>query len=92
MILFSRPPHGLFMARLVDSLRTLTPIAAGLLAVAALSTLAGCTHVRPYERGALARPTMTSAPLTGAGEEHVYSVHEGATGGGGGGGGGCGCN
>ncbi len=70
----------------------LAALSAGVFAAAALGALAGCTHVRPYERGALARPTMTAAPLTGPGEEHLYGVHEGATGGGGGGGGGCGCN
>lgn len=53
---------------------------------------AGCTRVAPYERGTLARPTMAPAPLSGPGEEHVYDVHEGATGGGNAGGGGCGCN
>jgi len=60
-----------------------------LAAPAVFGALAGCTHVRPHERGALARPTMTAAVLTGAGEEHLHSAHEGATGGGGGGGG---CN
>lgn len=63
-----------------------------LLALVATCATAGCTHVRPFERGTLARPTMSAGPLTGAGEEHVYGVHEGATGGSGGGGGGCGCN
>ncbi len=92
MIFFPRPRHAHCMR-----LRSLHSSSAparllALVALAALPALAGCTHVRPYERGALARPTMTAAPLTGAGEEHLYSVHEGASGGGGGGGGGCGCN
>lgn len=54
--------------------------------------LAGCARVKPYERGTLARPTMTPSALAGPGEEHLYDVHEGATGGGTAGGGGCGCN
>lgn len=53
---------------------------------------AGCTHVKAYERGALAHPTMTDTQYGGAAEEHVYSVQEGATGGGGAAESGCGCN
>lgn len=68
--------------------------ARGLLLVAALSLFfsTGCTRVAPYERGVLARPTMAPGQLAGPGEEHVFDVHEGATGGGSAGGGGCGCN
>jgi hypothetical protein len=68
--------------------------ARGLFAAAALFFVfsAGCTRVAPYERGVLARPTMSPGSLAGPGEEHVYDVHEGATGGGTAGGGGCGCN
>jgi hypothetical protein len=51
-----------------------------------------CTHVRPWERGKLAHPTMANPNLPGVGEEHVYSVQEGATGGGAGAESGCGCN
>jgi hypothetical protein len=54
--------------------------------------VAGCTHVAPYERAALAHPTMTADDMSSAMEEHVRAVSEGATGGVGGGGGGCGCN
>ena len=62
-----------------------------LLVAVALSS-AGCTHVRPWERGKLAHPTMTGVGGPGVAEEHVYAVHEGATGGSGGAESGCGCN
>ena len=42
---------------------------------------AACTHVRPWERGALAHPTMVGEQSSVA-AEHVYAVHEGAVGGG----------
>ncbi len=75
--------------RIPSSLASLTKSA---LAVAAgLLLLAGCTHVKPYERGKLAHPTMTD-DMGGASAEHVYAIHEGAVGGGAPGGGGCGCN
>jgi hypothetical protein len=65
------------------------------LLLAALSLLgllsAGCTHVAPYERGALAHPTMT-AGLEGPAAGHVHAVHEGAAGGGSVAESGCGCN
>lgn len=57
----------------------------------ALVLTAACTHVAPYERGRLAHPSMT-ADGHGAGESHVYAVHEGATGGGAVAESGCGCN
>ncbi len=53
---------------------------------------AACARVAPYERGALAHPTMTMSDMGGVGEEHVRAVHEGAIGGGLSAGGGCGCN
>jgi hypothetical protein len=53
---------------------------------------AACTHVAPYERGALAHPTMTAAALDGPAAGHVKAVHEGATGGGSVAESGCGCN
>jgi len=62
-----------------------------LAAVAGLLLFAGCTHVKPYERGKLAHPTMTDE-MGGVSAEHVYAIHEGAVGGGAPGGGGCGCN
>jgi hypothetical protein len=52
----------------------------------------GCSHVAPYERGALAHPTMSADDMSSGIDEHVRAVSEGATGGFGGGGGGCGCN
>ncbi|MDB4934506.1 MAG: hypothetical protein JWP87_1478 [Labilithrix sp.] len=54
--------------------------------------LAGCTHVKPWERGKLAHPTMAGPNLPGPAEEHVYSVQEGAVGGGASAESGCGCN
>jgi Domain of unknown function (DUF4266) len=60
---------------------------------AAAVALAGCTHVKPWERGKLAHPTMSGAmTVPGPAEEHVYSVHEGAVGGGASVESGCGCN
>ena len=56
------------------------------------ASLAACTHVRPWERGKLAHPTMVGPNLPGVAEEHVYSVQEGATGGGASAESGCGCN
>ncbi len=63
-----------------------------LLAGAALVALQGCTHVRPYERGQLAHPTMTPDPEGEPAAAHVHDVHEGAIGGGALVGSGCGCN
>ncbi len=60
--------------------------------VAVSASLAACTHVRPWERGKLAHPTMVGPNLPGVAEEHVYSVQEGATGGSGSAESGCGCN
>lgn len=54
--------------------------------------LTACTHVRPWERGKLAHPTMVGPNLPGVAEEHVYSVQEGAAGGGASAESGCGCN
>jgi hypothetical protein len=62
------------------------------LAFALLAALAGCAHLAPYERGALAHPTMTTGDVVSPSEEHVRAVHEGATGGSFSAGGGCGCN
>jgi hypothetical protein len=67
----------------------LTALAAWLLLGGAL---AGCTHVKPYERGKLAHPTMSGATFASPAEEHVYSVQEGAVGGGASAESGCGCN
>lgn len=51
-----------------------------------------CVHVKPYERGKLAHPTMAADGMAGPGEEHMYGVHEGAVGGSAGAESGCGCN
>ena len=66
----------------------------GLVAAAAIAcaSMAGCAPVAPYERGALAHPTMSPEDMSTGLDEHVRAVSEGATGGFGGGGGGCGCN
>lgn len=56
----------------------------------ALASVA-CSHVRPWERGKLAHPTMVG-DFSGAAPEHVYAVQEGATGGGAAAESGCGCN
>lgn len=62
-------------------------------AVALLAVTAACTHVAPYERGKLAHPTMGDEGVAaGPAAEHVYAVHEGATGGGSVAESGCGCN
>jgi hypothetical protein len=63
-----------------------------LLSLLALLTLASCADIKPYERGALAHPTMTTADPTRPGEAHARDVQEGAIGGGFSAGGGCGCN
>jgi hypothetical protein len=58
-----------------------------------LAAATACTHVAPYERGKLAHPTMgDEVGAMGPAAEHVYAVHEGATGGGSVGESGCGCN
>ncbi|WP_332826929.1 DUF4266 domain-containing protein [Ramlibacter sp.] len=65
--------------------------------VPACALLAGCSGlapVQPWEKGVLARPSMTfdADRLDSAYVEHTYSSKEGASGGAGVGGGGCGCN
>jgi hypothetical protein len=68
----------------------------GLLSLSSLVSLSllstGCTHVAPYERGALAHATMAASGLDGLAARHVTAVHEGATGGGSVAESGCGCN
>lgn len=65
---------------------------APLVTILVSALLAGCTHVAAYERGKLAHPTMAGSSLAGPGEEHMYSVQEGASGGGSSAESGCGCN
>ena len=54
----------------------------------------GCQHVSPWERSALADPTMNADrdPPGAMADEHVWFSREQASGGRGVGGGGCGCN
>ena len=67
-------------------------LARGLVAVALIGASAGCTHVAVYERGAVARPDMTTSEMSGPAAQHVLSVHEGATRSGAVAESGCGCN
>jgi Domain of unknown function (DUF4266) len=62
------------------------------LLVALLAVASGCAHLKPYERGRLAHPTMLLGDTARPGAAHVYSIGEGAIGGGSGAEGGCGCN
>lgn len=64
-----------------------------LLAVALVAG-AGCSTVKPWERGLLAERKMqlVPSPLQSGLDEHVYFSKEAAFGGQGVGGGGCGCN
>ena len=61
-----------------------------LLAIAA--SCGACGHVAPYERGALARPDMTTSDLSGRAAQHATEVHEGAARSGAVSEAGCGCN
>jgi len=68
-----------------------------LVAVIVATWLGGCATepwVKPYERGWLADPLMSSSrdPLSEKVLRHVYEVREGARGAAIGQGGGCGCN
>jgi hypothetical protein len=74
-------------------------LAALLLAALGLTVLGGCAsanlvRVQPWERTALADPTMRPDrdPLATAMADHVYTSRETASGGRGIGGSGCGCN
>jgi hypothetical protein len=71
--------------------------AAAAAAAAATLLAAGCAptaEVRPWEKGELARPSMTfdADRLEAKTLEKIYSSKEAASGGTGVGGGGCGCN
>jgi hypothetical protein len=65
-----------------------------LLIIACVAALAGCSSVKPWEKGNLAKPEMAfdSDPLDARFMDHTYFSKEGASGGAGVGGGGCGCN
>jgi len=60
----------------------------------ALSLLSGCAAVPAWEKGNLAKPSMTfnGDPLDERFTQHIYTSKENASGGYGVGGGGCGCN
>lgn len=55
---------------------------------------AGCTAVKPWDRGRLAKPKMQldPSPESTLLEQHVFEYREGSSGGYGTVGGGCGCN
>jgi hypothetical protein len=65
-----------------------------LILASVLAAAAGCTNVKPWQRGVLADPVMRADrdPLGTALNEHVFFSREEASGGRGVGGGGCGCN
>jgi hypothetical protein len=66
-----------------------------LILLAAVGLLgAGCTNVKPWQRGTLADYTMIQDrdPAGAALNQHIWFSRETATGGQGVGGGGCGCN
>ncbi len=69
---------------------------ARLLAVLALSCVfaTGCSTVKPWERGTLAKPEMqwNPDPMEATLRNHIHYSKEASTGGGGAAGGGCGCN
>jgi hypothetical protein len=74
-------------------MKLLRMLAAGLIGVA-LSGCAALAGPQPWEKGNLAKPSMTMAgnPLQERFMQHIYDSKEGASGGSGVGGGGCGCN
>jgi len=83
---------GILLA-LVSRRRRAAKLAAAAAVVATLGA-SGCTTVRPWERGRLAKtPMIFGADGWADGlEQHLFQYREGAAGGFGGGGGGCGCN
>ena len=60
----------------------------------ALTCLAGCSNVQPWERGTLAKPEMqwSPDPLEATLQNHIHYSKEASTGGSDAAGGGCGCN
>jgi hypothetical protein len=60
--------------------------------VTVLGACTACAHVARYDRGALARPDMTTSDLSGRASQHATDVHEGATRSGAVSQAGCGCN
>ncbi|MBN1928616.1 MAG: DUF4266 domain-containing protein [Chlorobiaceae bacterium] len=72
----------------------MVPTVVALLALLAVTALAGCASVQPWEKQNLSKPAMTfdRDRLEAGYTEHIYSSREAASGGSGIGGGGCGCN
>lgn len=64
-----------------------------IIALLMLTTI-GCTQVKPWERGNLARPDMalTPDPMDAKIRNHIYHSKEGSVSIATGSGGGCGCN
>ena len=64
------------------------------LVVIGMLAFAGCTAVKPWERGTLSKKEMqwSPDPLAAQLSEHIYFAKEAAAGGYGSAGGGCGCN
>lgn len=73
---------------------SMVPAVGALLALLAVTALAGCASVQPWEKQNLSKPAMTfdRDRLEAGHTEHIYSSREAASGGSGIGGGGCGCN
>jgi uncharacterized protein DUF4266 len=71
-----------------------TRIARVSIAMLALTAVAGCATVQPWERGTLAKPVMaTEAPPHETAQKlRTYDAKEGGAAATGVGGGGCGCN
>ena len=65
-----------------------------IIVLAACAFCSGCTPVKTWQRGDLARPHMSfdPDPLESESKQHMYFSKEASSGGYGVGGGGCGCN
>jgi len=65
-----------------------------IISLVALSLVTGCTTVKPWQRGTLAKPEMSWSPhpLEATLENHIYYSKEASFGGTAAAGGGCGCN
>ena len=65
-----------------------------LLVLVAVFFLQGCTHVAPYQRGALSKTEMSWSPdhQDATLQKHIYFAKEASSGGAEAAGGGCGCN
>ena len=65
-----------------------------MITLVALLLVTGCTTVKPWQRGTLAKPEMSWSPdpLETTLENHIYYSKEASFGGTAAAGGGCGCN